>query len=308
MSTVLEVSATPVRPLTFRLPAVVLFAGGYVGLVLFGQWLSLNPGHTSTVVLTSGLYIAVLLSSERTTWLKWAATVFALECLIVLGLFHESLTEALSDAASHAAGAYAGAHLIRACRGLPFRVENLRDVNVFFVGAALLGPAVSISVHFLLASASGHHFTGLDWMSYWTGDAAGAMVMAPLLLVLRQHAPRWRTVPPLKWLEAAVLYLLLALVLHIMFSLKLPTLYLALPLILWAAVRLGMPGTMVFMLVLMAFMVRYNALGLGPYGVLPLGRSLMVQSFLVVAAVSAMCLSAIFFSVSKGATGAAACA
>ncbi len=293
MSTVLEVAITQPRPLAFRLPAVAIFALGYVGLVLFGQWLSLNPGHSSTVVLTSGLYMAVLLSSESKTWLKWAATVFVTECLIVTGLFNESAVEALSDAASHTAGAYAGAHLIRLWHGLPFQINTLRDVVVFSVGTALLGPAVSMGVHFLLASATGHHFSGLDWLSYWTGDAAGAVVLAPLLLALRQHASAWRNVTLLKWMEAATLYSALAMVLHILFTLKLPTMYLALPLVLWAAVRLGMLGTTLFMFLLMLFMVRYNALGLGPYGVLTMGRLLMVQSFLVVTGVSALCLSAI---------------
>ena len=106
--------------------------------------------------------------------------------------------------------------------------------------------------------------------------AAGAVVLAPLLLALRQHASAWRNVTLLKWMEAATLYSALAMVLHILFTLKLPTMYLALPLVLWAAVRLGMLGTTLFMFLLMLFMVRYNALGLGPYGVLTMGRLTIV--------------------------------
>ena len=77
MSSVLEAAFDPPRPLAFCLPAVALFVSGYAGLVLFGQWLALSPGHTTSVVLTSGLYLAVLLSSEQHSWLKWAATVCA---------------------------------------------------------------------------------------------------------------------------------------------------------------------------------------------------------------------------------------
>lgn len=49
MSTVLDAAMMSARPLAFRLPAVVLFAAGYVGLVLFGQWLALNSGHMCDV-------------------------------------------------------------------------------------------------------------------------------------------------------------------------------------------------------------------------------------------------------------------
>lgn len=293
MSTVIDAVMDPPRPLAFRLPAVVLFAAAYVGLVLFGQWLALNPGHSASIVFTSGLYMAVLLSSERKCWLKWAAAVFATECVIVMGFFHESAGEALVDAFSHAAGAYAGAQLIRVWRGLPFRLDTLRDVVAFSVGTTLASPLASMSAYVLLSAAMGQPFATLDWLAYWTGDAAGTMVIAPLFLVLRQRAGAWRAVPPLQWLEALLLYAALALILHVMFTHRLPTMYMALPLILWAAVRLGMLGTTLFMLVLMLFIVRYNAYGLGPYVSIPLGRTLLVQSFLAVACVSALCLSAI---------------
>ena len=91
MSSVLDTALVPPRPLAYRLLAAALFALSYAGLVLFGQWLALSPGHTSSLVLTSGLYLAVLLSSDRHSWLKWAATVFAVECFVVMGIFRAPL-------------------------------------------------------------------------------------------------------------------------------------------------------------------------------------------------------------------------
>jgi PAS domain S-box-containing protein len=295
MSSVLHAVFDPPRPVAFRLPAVALFASGYVGLVLFGQWLALNPGHTVSVVLTSGLYLAVLLSSERGCWLKWAATVFAVECFVVMVIFREGAGEASIDAVSHASGAYAAAHVIRYWRGLPFQLNALPDVLVFSAATVLAGPLASIAAHGVLSAAAGLPVPGQDWLLYWTGDAAGAMVMAPLLLVLRQHAGAWRGVRRAQWLEAAALFMVLGLVLQVIFSNRLPTVYLALPLILWAAVRLGALGITLAMLVITLFIVRYGALGLGPYGTLPHVQALLAQSFLTVASVSALCLSAIIY-------------
>ena len=178
---------------------------------------------------------------------------------------------------------------------MPFQLNTLSDVLVFSVGAVIAGPLASIVAHGVLASAAGHPVPGMNWLLYWTGDASGAMVIAPLLIVLRQHAGDWRTVSLRHWLEAAAMFAVLGGVLHFIFSQKLPTVYLALPLVLWAAVRFGTLGTTLVMLVLMLFIVRYSALGLGPYGALLQGQALLVQSFLTVASVSALCLSAIIF-------------
>ena len=293
MSSVLDAVLTPARPITFRPNAVILFVAGYVALVLCGQWLALNPGHRAAVLLAGGLYMAVLLSSEQRSWFKWALLVFVLETSIDVGIYHEGAGEALCDAAGHAAGAFAGAHLVRVWRGVPFQLSTLPDVLTFSAAVGFVGPITSFSVHAALLAAFGQAPPSADWLSYWTGDAAGTLVLAPLLLTLRQHAPAWRSVTGLKWLEAAVLFSVLIAVLHFIFSSQLPTVYLSLPLILWAASRLGMPGMSLVMLIYMLVIVRYSALGLGPYGASATGRELLAQSFLALASISAMCLTAI---------------
>ncbi len=276
-----------------RLDLAALFAVGYVGLTLFAQWLSLSSGHHATLVLSNGLYTAALVLSDRRTWPKWAAIVFAAELFILLGIYHESMAEALIDAVCHASGALVGVHLVRICRSLPLQLNTLADVLVFSAACGLAGPAVSLGLNILLSVATGNGMPGSEWLAYWTGTAAGTVVLAPLLLTLHQHARAWRTVPVTRWLEAGALFGVLFITLHLIFSSRLPTVYLALPLILWAAVRMGTLGINAVMLVFLLIIVRYSASGVGPYGASVEGRVLLSQSFLVLASVSANCLAVI---------------
>lgn len=295
MSSVLHSVFTPARPIAFRPHAALLFTAGYVALVLCGQWLAFSPGHRATVLLSGGLYMAVLLSSERRNWLKWALLVFVVESGIEIGVYREATGVALCDAVAHAAGAFAGAHLVRVWRGVPFQLNSLPDVLAFSVATGLLSPIASVVVNVVLLAVIGGSLPTLDWLLYWTGDAAGSLIVAPVLLALRQHAAAWRTVSSLKWLEAALLFAVLIATLHLIFSNQLPTVYLSLPIILWAAARMGMPGMSLVMLVYLLIIVRYSALGLGPYGASAIGRALLAQSFLCLASISALCLTAIIF-------------
>lgn len=145
-----------------------------------------------------------------------------------------------------------------------------------------------------LALKPGHE--GSLWLIYWTGNAAGVLVVAPLILTFRQHGPACRGVPIARWLEGAVLALLLVVMLHFIFSNRPPTVFLSLPLLLWAAVRFGMPGMTLVIATFTVIIIGYSARGLGPYGafgVSPLHSALLAQSFLALATICALCLAAI---------------
>jgi PAS domain S-box-containing protein len=262
-----------------------------------GQWLALIQGHGASIFLANGLYVALLLSSPSRDWPRWAATVCLVEGVVELTLYHSGLAPAIFDALGHALGAFAGAHLVRACRGLPFQLRTMRDVLALSCATALIAPAIGMLFCLLSATGAGRATDGQYWLSYWMGDAAGALVVAPLLLSLRQDAGHFRELRAAlgaKWLEGAALLVILVTILHFIFSSNLPTVYFSLPMLVWAAARFGMTGVSVVMAVFMVVIVRYSALGLGPYGGSLLGRTLLAQSFLAVTAICALCLAAIF--------------
>jgi PAS domain S-box-containing protein len=293
----LHVAATPAKSIaqavSFRLSHVVLFAAGYVALAYFSQWLALNPGRQAILSLAGGLYLAVLLSSDARSWWRWAATAFVLELSIEVGVYREGWAEALFDAMGHVLGALAAAHVVRIRCGLPFQLTALRETSVLTFAATVLSPAISIALNVLFLLLMGRGFPGLDWFGYWASDVAGVLVVTPLILALKQQGSEWRMVPAMKWLEGALLAVTLVAVLHIIFSHRQPMVYLALPFILWAALRFGPVGTALVMATFAIVIVRYSASGVGPYGEQSLHGALLAQTFLVVTCIGALCLAAI---------------
>ncbi len=296
----LAAAAPPARsagdaPAAFALRrgSLILFVASYVALAWFGQWLALAPGHGAAIFLPGGLILAVLLSSEARDWPRWLAVALVVEAAVEMGLYHTAPLEALVDALGHVLGAFAGAQLVRAWRGLPFQLDTLRDVQAFSAAALLVSPGCGLALNALFLVIRGGSVGDSTWLSYWTGNAAGMLVMASLLLMLRRQVPRLGSVPAAKWLEGALLLAALITALHFIFSNRLPAIHLSLPLILWAAVRFGMPGIMLVMTTFLIVIIRYSALGLGPFGAAPVGRVLLAQSFIAIACVSALWMVAI---------------
>ena len=169
---------------------------------------------------------------------------------------------------------------------ISYRLETVLLFAASIVALALFGQWLALKAE----------HEGSLWLIYWTGNAAGVLVVAPLILTFRQHGPACRGVPLARWLEGVVLALLLVVMLHFIFSNRAPTVFLSLPLILWAAVRFGMPGMTLVIAILTVIIIGYSARGLGPYaafGVSSLRSALLAQSFLVLATLSALCLAAI---------------
>lgn len=174
-----SVNATPAppNPISFGLTRVLLFIAGYVALALIGQWLAHTPGRSAPILLSGGLYLAMLLSSDRRDWLRWAALAFVLEALVESGLYHEDAIAALIDALGHTLGLLAAAHLVRVWRGLPYQLSTLPDVMAFSCAAAV-SPLAGIALDLMFSSVSGPDITGTHWLIYWRGNRGAEIAIA----------------------------------------------------------------------------------------------------------------------------------
>jgi signal transduction histidine kinase len=139
---------------------------------------------------------------------------------------------------------------------------------------------------------------GPIWLTWWLGDAAGAVVVAPaVLLWLASPRPTWA---PAQISEAAALGAVIALVGAIVFGdFLLPPgrgyalSFLCLPPAIWAAFRFGTRGTATTVLFLSAIAIWGSLSGSGPFP----GRSeneslLLLQGFMIVLSVTASSLAA----------------
>ena len=275
------------RPASYALQ-VALVAAVYFGGAKLGLNLAVGHGVITPVWPPTGIAIAALLLLGPRLWPAVAIGAFAGNATSGV-----SLWVAAGIAVGNTLEAVVAVYLLRR---VSFRVsfERMQDV-VRFACASALAAAVAatngVTVLALADSAAASPY-GSRWLLWWLGDATGALLVAPLILV-------WATRPPTRFstariLEGAVLLAALAgLSAAIFFGGLWRYPYLLFPLLLWAAVRFTQLGA-----VTASFMLA----GLGVAGVIsdnvPLGGHNetvtveILQSLLAIIAISLLALGA----------------
>jgi PAS domain S-box-containing protein len=184
-----------------------------------------------------------------------------------------------------------------------FRIEFNRPRDVLLLAG--LSAFASAGVFALLASLSLCSQGLVPWSSLWTtdwswwlGDAAGIMLVTPLVLRLKLVRPAWPA--PRALIELGLLTAILAVILLRVFTQWLPEPfgnhvgpYLLLPPIAWAALRFGIAGaaTAALASALVASWATLNGQGAFAHGAI--ATSLLdLQVFLIIVAGSALLLGA----------------
>ena len=270
----------------------VYFAAGKLGL-------SLAFVHASATAVWPPTGIALAAFLYFGPWV-WPA--------VLIGAFLVNLTTAGSVVSS--AGIAVGntlegllaAYLVNRYANGRDAFEQLRDVFRFAFVAALVSPVVSATFGVVSLCVTGYaqwSDFGPIWLTWWLGDAVGALVVAPLLII-------WANDPrPAAWdrgraLELVMFALALALTVLLIFGglppflgKAYPTTFLAFPVLVWAAFRFG-PRLAAVALVLLSGAAIWGTLrGFGPFaGGPPTESLLLLQAFIGVAAVMTLALAA----------------
>ena len=263
------------------------------------------------------LGLSMAFVAEQVT-VVWPPTGIALAAALVLGLRVWPAFAVGAFLANISAGAPAGVAVGIAAgntmeailpawalrRFLDFnpRLDRLTDAVSYVLVAAIAGPAVSATAGVTSLCAGGirpwAEFSGL-WRVWWLGDAASALVVAPPLLAL---GTRLRTAWPGRPLtEGVAVCSVLALVSLIVFAGGLgadvsahPLEYVLFPFVVWAAVRLGPPGTAAVVFVASAVAVWGTRSGLGPFASGTVHESLfLLQAYMTVISVTGLVLAAV---------------
>ncbi|OII63765.1 MASE1 domain-containing protein [Streptomyces sp. CC77] len=180
--------------------------------------------------------------------------------------------------------------------GFRTRMNRLWDaLALVFLGAftSMLVSATigSVTLHVTHAAATERFWP--TWWVWWTGDAMGVLLVAPVLLVLRSLR-RPQGTPPARWAEAATLaaatavygFLLLA-------TVPAPVLFLGFPLLTWAAFRFQHAGAAPCALAVCTSAILAATHGVGPFTGLSLLTSMVsLQVFNGAAALTALLLAA----------------
>jgi integral membrane sensor domain MASE1 len=226
-----------------RAVIIVGLAVAYVAAGKFGLSLAMvNPSATA-VWPPTGLALAACLLLGGWVWPG-----------ILLGAFLVNVSAsghvpaALAIAAGNTLEGVLGAYLVRRFAGGARAFARTRHVLVFAILAGMLSTAVSATIGttslMLSRQAAGADFWPI-WLTWWLGDATGAMIVAPFLIVWARQA----SLPRAQAWEAAALLLGLGGLgffvfggWHVLSAENYPVSYVVLPVLAWAAFRFGPRG------------------------------------------------------------------
>ena len=221
------------------------FGVAYTALGAGAEWLTSQASDLSTFWPAAGLYLAVLLVTERRRWPGFVVTA-AVAGLVVSAIVGRKPLLASAGLFSDAVEALLGALLIRAfVRGRP-RMWRMRDLLAVIVLGAGLAPILPALLSGAAASFSNRVPFGSSSLDWWSGDAIGILVVTPLLLAWGPSDSAERNPVRQRPAEfAALIAGALGVSWAVFHEVRVGVLaqeHLVLPLFVWAALRFGPRG------------------------------------------------------------------
>ena len=258
---------------------------------------SINPS-ASPIWPPSGLALAAVLLSGTRIWPAIFAGAFAAN-LTTAGTFETSALIALGNTLEAVVGGFliarwsAGADTFAAPAGV------MKFAAVCFAPATAIGASVGVATLYWAGLAPYDKLAPV-WVTWWLGDAAGALVVTPVIVLWARTA--WSTLRP-SGREVGEVAAVLGFAVAVgaaAFSPLLPLSeytsplgFLAILPLLWAALRRGPRDTATVALILTAFAIWATMRNAGPFGQLGLNESfLLLLTFMISVSVPSLALSA----------------
>jgi PAS domain S-box-containing protein len=243
------------------------FAGLYIGAAKLGIELPVAHGVVTPVWAPTGIALAALVLFGPSLW-----PAVAIGALVANATSGVSLPVAAGISVGNTLEAVVGAALLRR---VDFRasLDRVRDVAALVLLAAAASTVIAATNGVTMLRVSGNlsDSYGSSWFLWWSGDAMGDLVAAPLLLVWLS-APFWKP-RRAELLEGLALLALLASLSWFVFLhgyWHYP--HLLFPLLVWASLRMYQRGAVTSSFVVAAF-----AIAGAVHGSTPLGGSSMTE-------------------------------
>jgi PAS domain S-box-containing protein len=278
--------------------AVVYYVSGRLGLVFTSPPDLVSPVWPPAAVS----FLGALFLGGWSFLIIWA-TVFVFGTVWTAALQGDpvmAMVVAAISSVGAAARAWLGAWLVRRfAPGTPslLRVRFVAAL-VFFAGIVASTVSATVGVAARRVGGLAESNLGLRWLTWWLADVAGVVIVAPALLALRE-----RIRLPRSWagrVELGLLSVVAAIVALTVFGgglsegLARPLSALLLPLVVWAAFRFGAVTTSWLVACVAPVAIWGAARGVGPFAAeTEVGKLLLVQSFLIVLAATALTLASI---------------
>ncbi|MHC3469321.1 MASE1 domain-containing protein [Streptomyces sp. 7R007] len=266
--------------------AVVYFAAGRLGLM---RQLVVQGAVVSPIWPPTGVAVACLLLFGLRCWP--GITLGTL--LVVLSITTSLQPTVLGTLLGNTAAPVCACLLLRRV-GFRTDLVRLRDGLALVFLAALTAMLISATIGAGLLVLTDKLPAGQFWpvwVAWWVGDAMGVLIVTPVLLMLR--AARWP--PPLsRWKEAAALTVIAAVLVPYATRSPVSLMFLVYPLLIWAALRFELPGSMPCALFASVLATVAATDHVGPFeGLSRVGTLMKLQAFNGSMALTALLLSAV---------------
>lgn len=265
----------------------------------------------------AGLAVAFVNASASAVWPPTGIAIAAMLVLgtrqwpaIFLGAFvvnvttAGSFTSSLAIAAGNTLEATVATILVTRFANGVRAFERPQDVLKFTLLAAIISTAISATVGVttlvLTGNAAPAEFSSI-WLTWWLGDASGALIVAPPLVL-------WGTtssIPPSRrrLVELAALAIAVVAIALVTFSgvgplsqQRYPISFLPFTVLVWAAFRFGPREAATMIAILSGIAIIGTLHGTGPFGAFPPNDALLLlQSFMAVTALTTLSLAAAVF-------------
>lgn len=269
---------------------LVYFAAGKFGLAFFGL---IHPS-ASAVWLPTGIAIGALLVFGRRIW----PAIFAGAFLVNVTTEGSPLTS-LGVAAGNTLEAVVASELVRRFAGGRNVFMRAIDILKFACLAALLSTTISATIGVTSLTLGGYaapsEFAGI-WSTWWLGDASGAMLVTPLVVLWCGNRSRRLGARGIR--EAVFLYASVAIVGALAFFHpgigSYPLAFLCLAPLVWGALRFGPREIATAIVLLSAIAIAATATGHGSFVLPTANESLLVlQAFMGLVAMTALPMAAL---------------
>jgi integral membrane sensor domain MASE1 len=264
--------------------AVAYFLAAKIGLNL-----ALVRGQVTPLWPPTGIAVASLLLFGPRCW-----PGITLGAFVVNAGFGPSVPAVVAISAGNTLAPVC-AYLLLTRVGFRTDLKRLKDVLALTFLGAFTGMLVSATIGsgtLVLAGALPAGDFWSTWSVWWTGDAMGVLVIAPVLLVAANA--RFGRIPLARWLEATAAFIGLTAVTLIATTSATHLLFLIFPMLIWAAVRFRHKGAAPGNLIVSITVVAAAAAGEGPFANLELLPTMItLQAFNASATLTALLLAAI---------------
>ena len=278
---------------TFTVLVAVYFVAGKLGLSLAFA----HPNATA-VWPPTGLALAAFLILGYRVWPAIFVSAFLVN-ITTAGSVASSIGIGIGNTLEGLIGAFL-VNRFAGGRDVLNHTENLFRFTVVAVLSTTVSATCGVTSLSLAGFASWADFRSI-WLTWWLGDMAGDLVIAPVLLT-------WSVRPQAEWrreklTEVAVLFACLLLVGEVVFgglfpsgTKNYPLEFLYIPFMLWAVFRFGQRETTVALLLLSGSATWGTLQGFGPLArEAPNESLLLLQVYMVVASVTLLTLAAVVF-------------